>query len=141
MFEDSSPYEGLQADVRTLKLPSLEVWENQYPDREYWIRIEIPEFNCICPKTGLPDFATITLEYSPARACVELKSLKLYIVAYRNIGIFHEHVVNRILEDFVAAVAPRAARVAGVFGARGGIVTSVRALWPEGQPWAGPPAA
>jgi 7-cyano-7-deazaguanine reductase len=126
-----SEYEGLQAHVRDLRLPALEVWENQYPDREYSIRIEIPEFNCICPKTGLPDFATITIEYAPGAACVELKSLKLYVVAYRNLGIFHEHVVNRFLDDFVRAVKPRWVEVRGSFGARGGIVTSVAARWPQ----------
>lgn len=126
-----SSYEGLQSHVRALQLPELETWENQYPDRKYWIRIEIPELTCICPKTGLPDFATITINYSPQKDCVELKSLKLYIVAFRNVGIFHEHVVNRILDDFVRAVKPRAVEIQGTFGARGGIVTSVGAKWPE----------
>ncbi len=134
MNDETCGYEGLQGHVRDLSLPELEVWENQYADREYSITIEIPEFNCICPKTGLPDFATITLRYSPAKGCVELKSLKLYIVAFRDVGIFHEHVVNRILDDFVRAVQPRAVEVSGIFGARGGIVTSVSARWPSGKP-------
>lgn len=129
-MEAFSEYEGLQGHVRDLTLPGLEVWENQYADREYRIEIEIPEFTCICPKTGLPDFATIRIAYAPAKSCVELKSLKLYIVAFRNVGIFHEHAVNRILDDFVRAVAPRSAEVHGVFGARGGITTSVSASWP-----------
>ena len=124
-----SEYEGLQLRIRDLVLPELEVWENQYPDREYRVHLEIPEFNCICPKTGLPDFATITVDYVPGRCCVELKSLKLYITAYRNVGIFHEHVVNKILDDFVRGVQPRAVEVKGVFGARGGITTSVAASW------------
>ncbi|MBI4604070.1 MAG: NADPH-dependent 7-cyano-7-deazaguanine reductase QueF, partial [Planctomycetes bacterium] len=98
-----SDYEGLQSHVRGLALPELETWENQYPDRDYHVRIEIPELTCICPKTGLPDFATITIDYVPGDRCVELKSLKLYIVAFRNVGIFHEHVVNRILDDFLKA--------------------------------------
>ncbi len=132
MNSDASSYEGLQRHVRDLQLPDIEVFENQYADRKYWVTIEIPEFNCICPKTGLPDFATITVRYSPGASCVELKSLKLYVVAFRNVGIFHEHVVNRILDDFVRAVEPTAARVSGVFGARGGIVTSVSAWWPAG---------
>ena len=125
-----SSYEGLQEHVRDLKLPALETWENQYPDREYGIKIEIPEFNCICPKTGLPDFATISIDYAPGRDCIELKSLKLYITAYRNVGIFHEHVVNRILDDFVKAVRPRSVEIHGFFGARGGITTSVTCSWP-----------
>jgi len=125
--EPASSYEGLQSGVRELSLPALETWENQYPDREYEVKIEIPEFNCICPKTGLPDFATITIRYSPGRDCVELKSLKLYITAFRNVGIFHEHAVNRILDDFTSAVKPRWVEVHGLFGARGGLTTSVTA--------------
>ncbi len=129
---DTPPsYEGLQGHVRDMELPGLEVWENQYPDREYRVRIEIPELTCICPRTGLPDFATVVIDYAPGRNCVELKSLKLYVVAFRNIGIFHEHVVNRILDDFVRAVEPRSVEVHGVFGARGGITTSVSARWPD----------
>ena len=124
-----SDYEGLQENVRDLELPELECWENQYPDRDYTVRLEIPEFNCICPKTGLPDFATIFIEYVPDRSCVELKSLKLYITAFRHIGIFHEHVVNRILDDLVRAVAPRSLGVRGEFGTRGGIITSVEASY------------
>ena len=122
-----SSYEGLQSHVRDLSLPELETWENQYPDRDYEVSIEIPEFNCIGPKTGLPDFATVTIRYSPDRDCVELKSLKLYITAFRNVGIFHEHAVNRILDDFARFVKPRAVEVHGLFGARGGITTSVTA--------------
>jgi len=125
----TSDYEGLQENVRAIELPELETWTNQYPDRDYEIRIEIPEFNCICPKTGLPDFATITIDYVPDRGCVELKSLKLYITAFRNIGIFHEHVINRLLDDFVAQVKPRSVRIEGIFNARGGIATTVRAAW------------
>jgi 7-cyano-7-deazaguanine reductase len=125
--DPASSYEGLQSGVRELPLPALETWENQYPDREYEVKIEIPEFNCICPKTGLPDFATITIRYTPDRDCVELKSLKLYITAFRNVGIFHEHAVNRILDDFTRDVKPRAVEVHGLFGARGGITTSVTA--------------
>jgi len=124
-------YEGLQDHIRGLELPAIETWENQYPDRDYRIRIEIPEFTCICPKTGLPDFATLTLEYVPDRLCVELKSFKLYIVAYRNVGIFHEHAANKILDDFVAAVRPRGAELTGVFNARGGIATTVHVKWPQ----------
>ena len=124
MRKDSS-YEGLQENIKTLKTPLIEVWENQYPDKVYTISLDIPEFTCICPKTGLPDFADIKIEYSPRKFCIELKSFKQYMVFYRNIGIFHEHVVNRILEDFVRVCKPRWARVTGVFNPRGGITTTV----------------
>ena len=129
--EDSSPssYEGRQEHIRDLRLPDLETWENKYPDRDYQIHLEIPEFNCICPKTGLPDFATISLDYVPEKKCVELKSLKLYITAFRNVGIFHEHAVNKILDDFVRACRPRGAEVIGEFTPRGGITTVVTASY------------
>ena len=120
-----SSYEGLQENVRTLKTPEIEVWQNQYLDKVYTINLDIPEFTCICPKTGLPDFAVIRLEYSPAKFCVELKSFKMYTIFYRNVGIFHEHLINKMLEDFVNAVKPRWARIEGVFNPRGGITTTV----------------
>jgi 7-cyano-7-deazaguanine reductase len=129
-----SAYEGLQGSVRDLALPGLETWQNQYPDRDYWVEIEIPEFTCVCPKTGLPDFATIAIRYVPDAACVELKSLKLYIAAFRNVGVFHEHAVNRILDDVVRAVRPRRVEVRGDFGVRGGIRTRVEARWPGEAP-------
>ncbi len=128
-MKKKSSYEGLQQNVRALKTPEIEVWKNQYPDKEYTIRLEIPEFTCICPKTGLPDFAVITIEYTPDVWCVELKSFKLYTVFFRDKGIFHEHVVNRILDDFVRACMPRSARIIGVFNTRGGIQTTVAAQW------------
>ena len=124
MKKDSS-YEGLQKNIKALKTPRIEVWENQYPDKVYTISLDIPEFTCICPKTGLPDFADIKIEYSPRKFCIELKSFKQYTIFYRDIGIFHEHVVNRLLEDFVRASKPRWARVIGVFNPRGGITTTV----------------
>jgi len=120
-----SGYEGLQKNVRKLKTPEIEVWQNQYPDKIYTINLDIPEFTCICPKTGLPDFAVIRLEYSPAEFCVELKSFKMYTIFYRNVGIFHEHLINKMLEDFVKAVKPRWARIEGIFNPRGGITTTV----------------
>lgn len=120
-----SSYEGLQTDIRRLKTPAIEVWENQYPDRVYTISIDIPEFTCICPKTGLPDFARITIEYSPTKYCIELKSLKMYTMFFRNKGIFHEHLVNRMLDDFTGAARPRWAKITGVFNPRGGITTTV----------------
>ena len=124
-----SSYENLQSKVRRMKTPRLEVWKNQYPDKEYTITVDIPEFTCICPKTGLPDFAVIKIEYSPDIYCIELKSLKMYAIFYRNIGIFHEHAVNKILDDFVKACKPRWARITGVFNPRGGITTTVSAQY------------
>ena len=120
-----SAYEGLQKNVRNFKTPTIEAWKNQYQDKLYTICLEIPEFTCICPKTGLPDFAIIKIEYSPDKYCVELKSFKLYTIFYRNIGIFHEHVVNKILEDFVKAVHPHWAKITAEFNPRGGIKTTV----------------
>jgi len=118
-------YERLQDNIRNLKTPEIEVWKNQYPEKLYTIFLEIPEFTCICPKTGLPDFAIIKIEYSPQDYCIELKSFKLYTIFYRNIGIFHEHVVNKILEDFVKACKPRRVKIVAEFNPRGGIKTIV----------------
>jgi 7-cyano-7-deazaguanine reductase len=120
-----SSYEGLQKGVRQMKTPRIEVWANQYPDKEYVVKLELPEFTCICPKTGLPDFASITIEYSPVKYCVELKSFKLYTISFRNVGIFHEHFINRLTDDFVNACTPRWCRITGVFNPRGGITTTV----------------
>lgn len=111
-------------------LPPLETWPSQYPG-EYEVAITIPEFTAICPKTGLPDFATLTVTYVPAELCVELKSLKEYLLAYRNLGIFNENVVNRVLEDLVRCLAPRRMVVRGVFTPRGGIQTTVEARHPR----------
>lgn len=122
-----SSYEGLQDAIRKLKTPEIEVWDNQYPDKDYIITIDIPEFTCICPKTDLPDFAVIMIKYIPDKWCVELKSLKYYTIFYRNIGIFNEHVINKILDDFVKACKPRWAEIVGEFNPRGGIKTTVKA--------------
>ena len=103
----------------------LELFPNPQPARDYTIRIDIPEFTCLCPKTGQPDFATLTLEYIPDRQCVELKSLKLYVWSFRNEGAFHEAVTNAILDDLVKACAPRFMRLSAVFNVRGGIGTTV----------------
>ena len=112
----------------------IETWKNQYPERNYVITIDIPEFTCICPKTGLPDFADIKIEYSPQKFCIELKSFKMYTIFFRDIGIFHEHLVNKMLEDFVRAAKPRWAKVTGVFNPRGGITTTVSAEYkPRGK--------
>jgi 7-cyano-7-deazaguanine reductase len=120
-----SSYEGLQQNIRSLKTPKIEVWKNQYPNKIYTITLEIPEFTCICPKTGLPDFAIIKIEYSPDKYCIELKSFKMYTIFYRNLGIFHEHVVNKILEDFVKVCKPHWVKITGEFNPRGGIKTTV----------------
>lgn len=124
-MKKNSSYEGLQQNIRELKTPEIEVWENQYPDKVYTISLDVPEFTCICPKTGLPDFADIKIEYSPRKFCIELKSFKLYTVFFRNVGIFHEHLVNRMMEDFVRAAKPRRAKITGTFNPRGGITTTV----------------
>ena len=103
----------------------LETFDNPMPERDYTIRIDMPEFTCLCPKTGPPDFATLHLEYVPDQKCVELKSLKLYIWAFRDEGHFHEKVTNMILDDLVNATQPRFMRLTGKFNVRGGIYTSV----------------
>ena len=103
----------------------LELFPNPQPTRDYTIRIDIPEFTCLCPKTGQPDFATLTLEYIPDQQCVELKSLKTYVWSFRNEGAFHEAVTNEILDDLVKATAPRFMRLTAIFNVRGGIDTTV----------------
>jgi 7-cyano-7-deazaguanine reductase len=113
-------------------LPNLETWPSQYP-ADYEIVVTIPEFTSLCPKTGLPDFATLTVTYVPDRRCVELKSLKEYVNAYRNLGIFNENVVNRVLEDLVRALRPRRMAVRGAFTPRGGIQTTVEARFPRAE--------
>ena len=108
-------------------LPEIEVWPNQFPG--YEIEISIPEFTSVCPKTGLPDFGRLTLRYTPDKSCLELKSLKMYVLAYRNLGIFYENVVNRFLRDVVAAAKPVSATVTGEFTPRGGLHAKVTATW------------
>ena len=105
----------------------LETFENQYPQREYTIEIVCPEFTSVCPKTGQPDFGTLTFRYIPAARCVELKSLKFYLQSFRNEGIFYENVTNRILDDLVAVLAPRRMTLTAAFTPRGGITTTVTA--------------
>jgi 7-cyano-7-deazaguanine reductase len=104
---------------------TLETFDNPEPGRDYTIRIQVPEFTCLCPKTGQPDFAELRLEYVPNRLCVELKSLKLYIWSFRDEGAFHEAVSNRILDDLLAAIRPRFMRLTAEFNVRGGIYTTV----------------
>jgi len=127
MAKDTSSYKGLQKNIRRLKIPRIDTWLNQYNDKDYIVTLEFPEFTCVCPKTGLPDFANITIQYRPDKWCVELKSFKLYMLYYRDIGIFHEHAVNKILDDFVRSCRPRWAYIKGEFNLRGGIKTTVSA--------------
>ncbi|RKY36764.1 MAG: NADPH-dependent 7-cyano-7-deazaguanine reductase QueF [Candidatus Omnitrophota bacterium] len=122
-----SSYENLQAQIRDYQFPEIEVWTNLYSDKDYWIELEVPEFTCICPKTGLPDFAKIKIKYQPDLVCIELKSFKYYINAYRNIGIFHENAANKMLSDFVKACRPRQVKLCAEFNLRGGIKTTVTA--------------
>lgn len=123
---------GSKASTLERKMPTeptkqLETFANPYPERNTQIRIRIPEFTCLCPKTGQPDFADMTLDYVPDHLCVELKSLKLYIWSYRNEGAFHEAVTNRILSDLVKVTAPRYMRLIAHFNVRGGLYTAVMA--------------
>jgi 7-cyano-7-deazaguanine reductase len=108
-------------------LPEIETWPNQFPG--YEIEVVIPEFTSVCPKTGLPDFGKLTLRYTPDKLCLELKSLKLYLLAYRNLGIFYENVVNRFLRDVVRATKPVSAVVTGQFTPRGGLQSTITATW------------
>ena len=125
----SRSYDGLQDSIRQLDTPEIETWTNEYCDRDYTIDITNLEFTAVCPKTGLPDFATIRVTYVPDDRCVELKSLKEYFLSFRDVGIFHEHVVNKVLDDFVAACRPRKVEVVGEFNIRGGLKTVVRASY------------
>ena len=113
------------SDFRSL----LETFENQFPDRDYQIEIVSPEFTSVCPRTGQPDFGTLTVDYIPNKKCVELKSLKLYLHSFRNQGIFYEHVTNTILDDLVAVLEPRWMKVVAAFNARGGITETVTAKY------------
>ena len=113
---------------------SLETFANPSPERDYTIRMRIPEFTCLCPRTGQPDFATLYLEYVPDRLCVELKSLKLYIASFRSRGAFHEAITNEIVDQLVAVLAPRFIRLTARFNVRGGIYTSVVVEHRKGGP-------
>lgn len=115
--------------MTTIASKELETFPNPRPGREYEISMECPEFTCVCPRTGQPDFATIRIRYVPAERCIELKSLKLYLWSFRNEGAFHEDVINRILDDLVRACQPRTMTVAGDFNVRGGIHTTVTAKY------------
>lgn len=121
-YSDEHATAGIEAP-----LPEIEVWPNQFPG--YEIEIEIPEFTSVCPKTGLPDFGKLTLSYVPNKQCLELKSFKMYLLAYRNLGIFYENVVNRVLRDVVKACKPVTATVTGEFTPRGGLQSKITARW------------
>jgi 7-cyano-7-deazaguanine reductase len=123
-YTDEHAQSGIAA-----KLPQLETWPNQYPG--YVITTRFPEYSSVCPKTGLPDYGTITIQYKPRKACIELKSLKMYLLAYRNLGIFYENAVNKMLHDIVQATKPEWCVVKGEFTPRGGLNTSIFARWPE----------
>ena len=125
-YTDAHAAAGVKA-----RLPEIETWPNQYPD--YEIEIVMPEFTSVCPKTGLPDFGRIVLRYVPGRLCLELKSYKMYLLAYRELGIFQENVVNRVLQDVVKAARPLQATVIGEFTPRGGLATLVTASWKRGR--------
>jgi 7-cyano-7-deazaguanine reductase len=121
--------EHARAGIKT-RLPALETWPNQFPG--YVITTRFPEYSSVCPKTGLPDFGIITIRYMPAKACLELKALKMYLLAYRELGIFYENAVNKILQDIVKATKPKWCVIRGEFTPRGGLSTSVVAKWPAG---------
>jgi len=123
-YSEKEAKAGLDVD-----LPSIETFPNQFS--HYEIRIEIPEFTSVCPKTNLPDFGRILLRYIPEEKCLELKSLKMYLLAYRDLGIFYENVVNRILDDIVTACRPKLAVVIGEFNPRGGIKSVIEARYPR----------
>lgn len=129
--------EGLTLLGRDVRQPvrKLETFPNRHPGRRYVVKLECAEFTCVCPMTGQPDFATITIRYIPDQRVVESKSLKLYLWSYRNEGTFHEHVTNQILDDLVAALEPHYCQVIGAFGVRGGIAITVEAVYekPSGE--------
>src|SRR5450631_1687919 len=128
----------MPSSTPTVPQPHVETFPNPNPTRDYTIRIRIPEFTCLCPKTGQPDFAELELEYVPAERCVELKSLKLYIWSFRDRGAFHEAVTNEILSTLVGATEPRFMRLTGRFNIRGGLFTSVAAEYRKAG-WQAPP--
>ncbi len=123
-YTDSHAASGIEAS-----LPEIETWPNQY--RGYEISITVPEFTSVCPKTGLPDFGTLTVHYCPNELCLELKSLKYYLLAYRNLGIFYENAINRVLDDVARAAKPNWALVRGEFNTRGGMRSMIEAKYPR----------
>jgi 7-cyano-7-deazaguanine reductase len=125
LYTDAHAAAGLDA-----KLPEIECWPNQFRE-DYTITIDTPEFTSVCPRTGLPDHGTITITYVPDKLCLELKALKMYLLAYRNLGIFQENIVNRVLRDCVKACKPRRMTVEGEFTPRGGVYSTISASYPR----------
>jgi 7-cyano-7-deazaguanine reductase len=123
-YTDAHARAGIDA-----RLPKLETWPNHFAG--YEITVRFPEYTSVCPKTGLPDYGAITIRYEPKRACLELKALKMYLLAYRNLGIFYENAVNRMVRDIVSATRPVWCTVSGHFTPRGGLTTTVEASWPR----------
>ena len=123
--EKVSSYESRQENIRSLETPAIETFENIYSDRDYLVRLEIPEFTAVCPKTGLPDFGTIYIDYRPAEVCLELKSLKEYFFFFRDIGIFHENLANKALDDIVTYCQPNYIKLIAKYNVRGGIYATV----------------
>lgn len=127
-YTDDHAASGMNAE-----LPAIETWPNQFPHREYEIEIASPEFTSVCPKTGLPDHGTLTVRYVPEDHCLELKSYKMYLFAFRNLGIFQENIVNRVLDDIVRATNARKVTVIGDFTPRGGIYSKITATYTRGN--------
>ncbi|EKR72842.1 preQ(1) synthase [Leptospira noguchii] len=121
----SEIYDGRQDHIPSLQTPEIESFTNVYEGKDYTIDFTVPEFTAVCPKTGLPDFGVILVSYIPNKRCIELKSFKEYILSYRNVGIFHEFLVNKILEDLINSIDPKYIKVIGDYNARGGIKTIV----------------
>lgn len=130
-MNDSVSYEGRQHEIPELALPPIEVWAYQFPNGPGAPSVEIstPDFTCVCPKTGLPDFGTIRIIYRPRASCIELKSFKEYLLAFRNLGIFHEHIVQKILKDLVAVVDPVFMNVEVKMNPRGGVYVTANAQY------------
>ncbi len=127
---DTSGYHDRQDHIRDIKIePALDTVENMYADRDYVVELHTTEFSSVCPKTGLPDFAELSIRYIPDQVLVEEKSLKLYLTGYRSLGIFQEHATNKILDDFVAAINPRWVEISANWNPRGGIGVLVEAEW------------
>jgi 7-cyano-7-deazaguanine reductase len=126
-YTDDHAGSGVSAE-----LPEIETWPNQFPGRDYEIEISSPEFTSVCPKTGLPDHGTLTVRYTPDQKCLELKSYKMYLFAYRNLGIFQENIVNRVLDDLRRATDARKITVIGDFTPRGGIYSKITAAYERG---------
>ena len=133
MSTEAAPY-----GQAMIEAAQLEVFENRTPDRDYTIQFTCPEFTCLCPRSGFPDFATLHMRYVPGPRCVELKALKLYLNSFRNQGVFHEDVVNRLLDEFVELLQPRYFEIVGDFNVRGNIKTVVRAAH-RAEGWTGEP--